>query len=118
MTWGPLCLTNESSIPPGPGRPPNPMPPRRAACGATGDELPGAVRDGPAQSIDRLLRPSADAAAFNRDCDEDEAGSESVDALRAWWLRRMILTPHPLLEKMTLFWHSHFGIAMARVESA
>ncbi len=91
---------------------------RRAAFGATWDELQRAVRDGPAQSIDRLLRPGADAAAFNRDCDEDEAGSESVDALRAWWLRRMILTPHPLLEKMTLFWHSHFGIAMARVESA
>jgi uncharacterized protein (DUF1800 family) len=27
----------------------------------------------------------------------------------------MIETPHPLLEKMTLFWHSHFGISRARV---
>ena len=26
-----------------------------------------------------------------------------------WWLTRMILTPRPLEEKMTLFWHSHFA---------
>jgi len=29
----------------------------------------------------------------------------------------MILTPHPLLEKMTLFWHSHFGISNANVKN-
>jgi uncharacterized protein (DUF1800 family) len=32
-----------------------------------------------------------------------------VKDLRAWWLRRMIETPHPLQEKMTLFWHGHFS---------
>ncbi|MGQ9576543.1 MAG: DUF1800 domain-containing protein [Thermoguttaceae bacterium] len=90
---------------------------RRAAFGATWDELQQAVRDGPARTIDRLLRPEGDLPAFNRTCDQYEAEAESAEALRAWWLRRMILTPHPLLEKMTLFWHSHFGISNARVES-
>ncbi len=29
-------------------------------------------------------------------------------ALQEWWLERMIATPAPLQEKMTLFWHGHF----------
>ncbi|MCI0341338.1 MAG: DUF1800 domain-containing protein [Planctomycetales bacterium] len=29
-------------------------------------------------------------------------------ALRAWWLDRMVRTPRPLEERMTLFWHGHF----------
>ena len=43
------------------------------------------------------------------------ARGSGVDSLRAWWLRRMIQTPHPLKEKMTLFWHGHFGVSNARV---
>ena len=26
----------------------------------------------------------------------------------AWWLKRMAYGPHPLQEKLTLFWHGHF----------
>jgi uncharacterized protein (DUF1800 family) len=93
---------------------------RRAAFGPTWDQLQRALTDGPERTIDKLLRPGDEAAAFNRSCDEDEAaaGSGSAEGLRGWWLRRMVLTPHPLWEKMTLFWHSHFGISLARVESA
>ena len=29
-------------------------------------------------------------------------------AAQTWWLERMIATPAPLQEKMTLFWHGHF----------
>jgi hypothetical protein len=31
---------------------------------------------------------------------------------QTWWLERMIATPAPLQEKMTLFWHGHFATAM------
>ncbi|MCZ7649019.1 MAG: DUF1800 domain-containing protein [Planctomycetota bacterium] len=31
-----------------------------------------------------------------------------MQALREWWVRKMILTPRPFEEKMTLFWHGHF----------
>ncbi len=31
-----------------------------------------------------------------------------IAALRAWWLRRMVVSPRPFEEKMTLFWHGHF----------
>src|SRR4029077_12004531 len=34
-----------------------------------------------------------------------------------WWLTRMVLTPRPLEEKMTLFWHSHFATEVGTVES-
>ncbi len=29
--------------------------------------------------------------------------------LRLWWLRRMVESPRPLQEKLTLFWHGHFA---------
>jgi uncharacterized protein (DUF1800 family) len=33
---------------------------------------------------------------------------QNLVALQEWWLRRMIASPAPLQEKMTLFWHGHF----------
>lgn len=92
---------------------------RRAAFGANWSQLERALADGPQRSVDKLLEPGADFAAFNREYDAYEvaaSGSGSADGLRAWWLRRMILTPHPLLEKMTLFWHSHLAASNATVQ--
>jgi uncharacterized protein (DUF1800 family) len=37
--------------------------------------------------------------------------------LRAWWLREMTLTPSPLTERMTLFWHGHFATSQQKVRS-
>ncbi len=91
---------------------------RRAAFGASWDKLQQALSDGPQRTIDKLLRPQADFEAFNSEYDEYESSSGSANALRAWWLRRIILTPHPLLEKMTLFWHSHFATNDAKVKNA
>ena len=90
---------------------------RRAGFGGSWLQLQQAISDGPKRTIDKLLRPQGGTAAFNREYDQYES-SGSVDALRAWWLRRMILTPHPLLEKMTLFWHSHFAANGTKVKSA
>jgi len=92
---------------------------RHAAFGANWDQLQQALSDGPQRTLDKLLRPQADIAAFNCAYDEYESsGTGSVDGLRAWWLRRIILTPHPLLEKMTLFWHSYFATNGAKVKNA
>jgi len=91
---------------------------RRAAFGASWDELDKAVEAGPQRTVDRLLDPGDDADAFGREYDEYEAAaSGAIEGLRAWWLRRMIHTPHPLLEKMTLFWHGHFGVSVQRVSN-
>ncbi|MCF7976199.1 MAG: DUF1800 domain-containing protein [Phycisphaerae bacterium] len=94
---------------------------RRAAFGANWTQLQQALVHGPRKTIDGLLTPPADLAAFNRtydDYDRSVGSSESADELRAWWLRRMLLTPCPLLEKMTLFWHSHFAVSNGVVKSA
>ena len=39
-------------------------------------------------------------------------------ALRAWWMREMLVTPSPLTERMTLFWHNHFVSSQAKVRLA
>ena len=35
--------------------------------------------------------------------------------LRGWWLAEMAVTPSPLTERMTLFWHNHFVSAQPKV---
>jgi uncharacterized protein (DUF1800 family) len=90
---------------------------RRAGFGATWQQLQRALADGPQRTVDALLRPQGDLAAFRRRFDGFEASANSADGLRAWWLRRMLESPHPLEEKMTLFWHGHFAIGAAKQSS-
>lgn len=87
---------------------------RRAAFGASWAQIQQALRDGPARTVDGLLRPASDVSAFDRTLDEYESAAidpdaASADRLCEWWLRRIIQTPYPLQEKMTLFWHGHFA---------
>jgi len=42
---------------------------------------------------------------------------QKVFALRSWWLTEMLVTPSPLTEKMTLFWHNHFVSGQQKVRS-
>ncbi len=92
---------------------------RRSGFGGTWEQLQQALSDGPQHTVDKLLRPPADVEAFNRRCDESEnIAAGSLDGLRAWWLRRMMETPHPLLEKMTLFWHGYFATSGGDLNNA
>src|SRR3984957_9979432 len=43
--------------------------------------------------------------------------SEMKDLTR-WWVIRMVNTPSPLVEKMTLFWHGHFATSGQKVRPA
>ena len=91
---------------------------RRAAFGANWQQLQQALSEGPQATVDRLLRPPTDADTFNDAYDgHEDVAAGSIDGLRAWWLRRMIETPHPLLEKMTLFWHGHFATNAGAVKN-
>ena len=38
--------------------------------------------------------------------------------LRGWWVREMLVTPSPLTERMTLFWHNHFVSSEQKVRDA
>jgi Protein of unknown function (DUF1800) len=94
---------------------------RRAAFGASREDLVEAERLGPDGTLDVLLRgkPRADelveslvdvglvAAA------RDDGGKQ----LRGWWLYCMLQGGHPLREKLTLFWHNHFATSIAKVQN-
>ncbi len=94
---------------------------RRAAFGATRDELLRAAAEEPAAVIDRLF--VIDPKSVGRDSDLAQRGAEIASRnnpfdLRGAWLDRMMNSGHPLREKMTLFWHNHFATSINKVQSA
>ncbi|TKC87335.1 DUF1800 domain-containing protein [Trinickia terrae] len=46
---------------------------------------------------------------------EQATRSQRYEELRAWWMREMVVTPSPLTERMTLFWHNHFTSSQDKV---
>ncbi len=92
---------------------------RRAAFGATWSQLQQALADGPQKTIDALLAGGADQDGFARQMAQtaQSLGANDENQLRAWWLYRLLHTPHPLQEKLTLFWHNHFATSNAKVRN-
>ncbi|MFN9969976.1 MAG: DUF1800 family protein, partial [Phycisphaerae bacterium] len=43
---------------------------------------------------------------------------QQIGEIQRWWLKRMIETPRPLEEKMTLFWHGHFATSYRTIENS
>lgn len=66
----------------------------------------------------RALRelPEEERQKIQREMRQQEG--ERMLELRSWWLYRMRYSPHPLQEKLTLFWHGHFATSMEKVRSA
>ena len=90
---------------------------RRAAFGATHAELEAGVKSDPATLIARLLQGGSGLSAFDAEMAplaENIARYNDGQHLRAWWLTRMIYSPHPLQEKITLFWHNHFATSITK----
>jgi uncharacterized protein (DUF1800 family) len=48
----------------------------------------------------------------------DEQFRNEMKDLTRWWITRMVNTPSPFLEKMTLFWHGHFATSGLKVRPA
>lgn len=95
---------------------------RRAGFSATSEELDTAASTSPSDVV-REMVTTADAAAESEASRTDEIAAAMLATgnarnLSAWWLHRMLNTPHPLLEKMTLFWHGHFATSAEKVEDA
>jgi hypothetical protein len=94
---------------------------RRAGFGATWAELEQAVREGPDHTIDLLLHGRPGEERFNHETDERLPGIRQANSgplATAWWLYRLLYTPHPLREKITLFWHNHFATSNRKVNNA
>jgi uncharacterized protein (DUF1800 family) len=43
---------------------------------------------------------------------------EQMRRMQHWWMKRMIESPRPLEEKMTLFWHGHFATSYRTIENS
>jgi uncharacterized protein (DUF1800 family) len=97
---------------------------RRAGFAATWSELQRDLRDGPQASVDRLLngksRIDGVAESFESMASvigDAAVGSGNVNRLKAWWLYRLLFTPDPLTERLTLMWHNHFATSNLKVEN-
>src|SRR5579884_2830651 len=93
---------------------------RRAAFGATYSELEAGLKAGPEALIAQLLQGGPGLAEFDAEMAplaKNLARYNDIAHLRAWWLSRMLHSPHPLQEKITLFWHNHFATSFAKVQS-
>ncbi|MCZ6815301.1 MAG: DUF1800 domain-containing protein, partial [Planctomycetota bacterium] len=49
---------------------------------------------------------------------ERRADRIQFERVAGWWLSRMVSSPRPLQEKMTLFWHGHFTSGYREVRSS
>jgi uncharacterized protein (DUF1800 family) len=94
---------------------------RRAAFGASREELLAAERLGPQGTLDVLFRgnPRADEIVETLNdvgriaAARDDGGTQLV----GWWLYVMLQGGHPLREKLTLFWHNHFATSLVKVRN-
>ncbi len=98
---------------------------RRAGFAATWDELRRDLESGPNAAVDRLLsgagRTQGVPSEFATTADllgDAAAGGGDIHRLQAWWLFRMLFTPDPLTERLTLVWHNHFATSQLKVENA
>ena len=96
---------------------------RRAGFAASWSEIQRDLAEGPEASIARLLdgkaRPpgAPEPEEFERISTVlGDAAIASSDAgrLKAWWFYRMLFSPDPLGERLTLMWHNHFATSNRR----
>ena len=93
---------------------------RRAAFGATWDVIEAAAKSTPLEVVARLMRGQPNLVEFGNDVERLTPGtleSNNPRELQGLWMYRLLLSPHPLQEKLTLFWHNHFATSHAKVSS-
>ncbi len=99
---------------------------RRAGFAASWATLKRDQADGMTASIDRLLTGESRSLDGLTASEHEElmdgmasriASGNALPRLQAAWLYRMIFTPFPLRERMTLFWHNHFATSNAKVNN-
>src|SRR5262249_54610106 len=91
---------------------------RRAGFGASWEDLQLTLLSGPQTAVDHVLKSPAPSAEFAKTAEVmNRAARANMNLARGWWLTRMLQGPHPLREKMTLFWHNHFATSNAKVQN-
>ena len=95
---------------------------RRAGFAATWSEIQRDLRDGPEASVTRLLQGKSRIDGTVKDFEtvsaalaDSAASTAAPDRLKAWWVFRMLFSPDPLGERLTLLWHNHFATSNLKV---
>src|SRR5882724_12474454 len=96
---------------------------RRFGFAATWREIQRDLQEDPDASIARVLQGTGRIDGV-MDHFEETAGrvgdaaviSNDADRLKAWWLLRMLFSPDPLAERLTLMWHNHFATSNFKVK--
>src|SRR5436189_3985517 len=98
---------------------------RRAAFAANWSQIERDVADGPVKAVDRLLSGTvraenapADFEQMARTIGDAAQASSDPHRLQAWWFYRMLFSPDPLTERLTLLWHNHFATSGGKVGTA
>ena len=97
---------------------------RRAGFAPDWSGLKRDVSEGHQASIDRLLHGNS---TTNKSDNEFESLSDvirdaavasgDINRLKAWWIFRMLKSPRPVVERLTLMWHNHFATSNVKVGS-
>ena len=101
-------------------------PPTEDGPSTTWERLQLAVKRGQRETLDALLSIPTKPTDFDElmqatgkriaaNSRERYSNNPQTEKLQGWWLYRMLHTPHPLTERLTLFWHDHFATSVAKV---
>ena len=97
---------------------------RRAGFAATWEEVERDLKDGCKTAVDRLLDGKAymtgvpsDFDSMSRIIGDAAVSANNPNRLKAWWLYRMIFSPDPLTERLTLMWHNHFATSNIKINN-
>jgi hypothetical protein len=99
---------------------------RRAGFGATWGQLERDLAEGFERSIRRVLdgesvgpggQLASDFAEIVTSMEDSARRRPSIERAQLLWLYRLLFTPHPLAEVMTLAWHSHYAASQTKVNS-
>jgi uncharacterized protein (DUF1800 family) len=70
----------------------------------------------PAKGLDMAAMSPAERRARFKEWRRDDVWQ--CQQVKAWWLDRMVRSPRPLQERLTLFWHGHFCSGMRDVRNS
>ncbi|HSN69378.1 MAG TPA: DUF1800 domain-containing protein [Thermoanaerobaculia bacterium] len=91
---------------------------RRAAFGATAEEIDRALAEGLDATVARLTDLTIDNSALEQRLASLALDFETLGGIVRWWLTRMIFTARPLEERMAFFLHDHFATGFQKVNEA
>ncbi len=92
---------------------------RRTTGGATWAQLESGLQATPSELAAALVagQGATAEARFNGEMAGVASRVDTIETLQAYVLHRLMHSPHPFRERMTLFWHNHFATSNAKIRN-